>query len=198
MEIALEHDKPSAALRAYNNLTDFSMQDDRYAEAMTYTDDGLLLARRAGNRYWEQILLGQIYPRYALGQWDEVLARMDELLALQETRFARTAFSQGYIAFGSRIHIQRGDLQAGEHLLERLSEFEDSADAQERLEYGTAKVGLLAARGDHTGALELVRVMLDLRADFGWGDVRIKECLVEGIEAAFASGQPGWRRSSWT
>ncbi len=199
LEIALEHDKPSAALRAYNNLTDFSMQEDRYAEAMTYTDDGLLLARRAGNRYWEQILLGQIYPRYALGQWDEALARMDELLALQETRFARTAFSQGYLAFGSRIHIQRGDVQAGEQLLERMSEFEGSADAQERLEYGTAKIGLLAARGRP-------RWRAGPRQGHARtpGGLRMGRCPDQGMPGRRHRGRLrsrvslGWRRSSWT
>ena len=81
LAVAVEHDKPSAALRAHNNLVDFLSQDNRYTEAQRHVDDGLALARRVGNRYWEQIFLGFIYPRFALGPWDEALARDGRALA---------------------------------------------------------------------------------------------------------------------
>ena len=51
LEVALEHDKPSAALRAYYNLADSLSQVDRYEEADATVRDGLALARRVGNRY---------------------------------------------------------------------------------------------------------------------------------------------------
>ena len=50
LEVALEHDKPSAALRACYNLADCSAQADRYEEAADAVRDGLALARRVGNR----------------------------------------------------------------------------------------------------------------------------------------------------
>ena len=50
LEVALEHDKPSAALRAYYNLADTLCQADRYEEAVDAVRDGLALARRVGNR----------------------------------------------------------------------------------------------------------------------------------------------------
>jgi tetratricopeptide (TPR) repeat protein len=53
LEIALEHDKPSAALRAYYNLADLTVQIDRAPESAQLAEDGLALARRLGNRYWE-------------------------------------------------------------------------------------------------------------------------------------------------
>jgi tetratricopeptide (TPR) repeat protein len=58
LEIALEHDKPSAALRAYYNLADLTVQIDRAPESAQLAEDGLALARRLGNRYWEWSFLG--------------------------------------------------------------------------------------------------------------------------------------------
>ncbi len=188
LDIALEQDKPSAAMRAYNNLTDLTMQDDRYAEAARLDDEGLQLARRLGNRYWEQILLGHVYPRYALGEWDEVLRRMGQLRGLDESLHARSAFTQGYLSYGSRIFIHRGDISAADRLLATFVEFRDSADAQERLEFTAAEAAILQANGDHRGALDASDRVLALVHEFGWVDARIKESLVVGAEAAFALG----------
>ena len=79
LEVALEHDKPAAALRAYYNLADTLSRVDRHEEAAACLDDGITLARRVGNRYWEWNFRGQVYPAYALGRWDDVLAITSEL-----------------------------------------------------------------------------------------------------------------------
>src|SRR5207248_10467816 len=79
LEVALDHDKPSAALRAYFNVADQSVQMDRAHESAELARDGLALARRVGNRYWEWSLLGFAYPLFALGEWDEVLASEEGL-----------------------------------------------------------------------------------------------------------------------
>ena len=47
LAVAVEHDRPSAALRAHNNLGDFMCQDDRYAEAQRHIDEQFVLARRS-------------------------------------------------------------------------------------------------------------------------------------------------------
>ena len=79
LAIALEHDKPTAAQRAYNNLADLSDYDDRYPEAERMVGEGLSLSRRVGNWYWESSLLGHVYPKYALGRWDDLMASLDEI-----------------------------------------------------------------------------------------------------------------------
>ena len=58
LEVALENDKPTAALRAYFNLSDSLSNADRYEEAETTVRDGLAYARRIGNRYQELLFLG--------------------------------------------------------------------------------------------------------------------------------------------
>ena len=79
LEIALEHDVPSAALRAYYNLADCLLQFDRLEDARADVDRGLALARRVGNRYWERLTKSQVYPLMALGEWDELLARVGDI-----------------------------------------------------------------------------------------------------------------------
>ena len=73
LELAREHDKPSTSLRAGFNLADCLAQADRYDEGAEAVRDGLALARKVGNRYWEHAYLGQVYPFFASGAWDELV-----------------------------------------------------------------------------------------------------------------------------
>ena len=66
-------DKPSAALRAYNNVADILVQGDRYEEADQMLVEGIAYARKVGNRQWERSAARQIYAAFALGKWDGVL-----------------------------------------------------------------------------------------------------------------------------
>ena len=61
--------------RAYYNLADLMVQMDRAHESAELARDGLALARSVGNRYWEWSFLGFAYPLFALGDWDDVVAR---------------------------------------------------------------------------------------------------------------------------
>jgi tetratricopeptide (TPR) repeat protein len=80
LEIALDNDMSSAALRAYNNLAELLVGRDRLAEALDNYEQGLALARRTGNSLWLNLLLEAIpYPLYMLGRWDEALERANEL-----------------------------------------------------------------------------------------------------------------------
>jgi class 3 adenylate cyclase/tetratricopeptide (TPR) repeat protein len=186
--VAVDHDKPSAALRAHNNLADFLCQDDRYADAQRHVDDGLLLARRVGNRYWEQIFLGFSYPRFALGAWAEALTSMAELGGWDEHIRSRTAFTQGFVAFGVAIHVHQGDGAGAERLLSSFAILADSADVQERAEYMTASAIRLAASGDHAGARAAAESAIALGSHLGNNDYRVTESRVIATDAAIALG----------
>jgi tetratricopeptide (TPR) repeat protein len=186
LEVALDNDKPSAALRAYNNLVDLATGDDQYEEARGRVQSGITLARRVGNRRWEQILLGYIYPLYALGRWDEALASMAELPADEQE--PRTAFNQGYMAFGTAIHVHRGELDEAAGLVARFDEFERSADWQERAESASAKAWLFLGRGDPAEAFRQARSMLDVEDALAVSHHALKEVLVVGIQGAISSG----------
>src|SRR5439155_25818080 len=108
LEVALEHDKPSAALRAYNNVADLLIQGDRYEEAEQVFLEGIAFARRVGNRQWEMTLAGQVYPVFALGKWDGVLATAAELLdeELPGSRVAFTAVIGSAVAVNGHRGLQ--------------------------------------------------------------------------------------------
>jgi predicted ATPase/class 3 adenylate cyclase len=188
LNVAIEHDKPSAALRAHNNLADFQCQDARYAEAQRHIDEGLVLARRVGDRYWEQIFLGFIYPRFALGQWAEALAAMDELGGWDEHIRSRTAFTQGFVSFGVAIHLHQGDEAAADRLMSSFEVLADSADVQERAEYNTA----LAIRrwwgGDHRGSREAADAAILAAGELGPHDYRVIESRFIAVDSAIAIG----------
>jgi len=184
LQVALENDKPSAAMRAYNNLADTYGYLDQYVDAQRQVDDGVLLARRAGNRHWEKILSGTMYPRYALGDWQGVLAAMADLGGLDEQIQSRTAVTQGFVSFGAAIHAHRGDLPAAERLLTAFSDLADSADSQERMEYACAEAFVATARGELDRAGTAAEVAWGLHADIGELDYRVKEGFVIAVESA--------------
>ena len=83
---------------------DFTNGVDRYGDADRMVAEGLALARRVGDRYWESSLLGHVYAKYALGLWDELMASLDEIPP-GEFVTTRLGFNQGYVAFGAAVEV---------------------------------------------------------------------------------------------
>jgi class 3 adenylate cyclase/tetratricopeptide (TPR) repeat protein len=184
LELALEADKPSAALRAYNNLSDQLSQADRYEESAQLIADAIVFAHRLGNRLWERTLVGQVYPRYALGDWDAVLEHIPALLTedVQDSRLALSAMILPAVS----VHVHRGDLDDAEAIVAHLAELEGSADAQESSAYAAAKARALLARGDASAALRVAEQGLEARSTLGETTEFGKELLVVSLDAAFA------------
>jgi predicted ATPase/class 3 adenylate cyclase len=185
LSIALEHDKPSSALRALNNLVDLSNSSDQYAEADRLVDEGLSLARRIGNRFWESTLLGHVYPKYALGKWDDLLQSLDQIPEDEFLR-ARAGFGQGYVAFGTAVRVHRGELEEAVRRMSPFSELEESADVQEEVEYASGAATLRLGEGDPKEALRFAEVAIGGKGAMSLGHMSIKEAVVVGIEAAHA------------
>ena len=62
------------------NLADCLAQADRYEEAAAgRCATASSWPARSGNRYWEQAYLGQVYPFFAIGAWDELFEMIDQL-----------------------------------------------------------------------------------------------------------------------
>ncbi len=182
LDVALEHDKPSAALRAHFNLADALMRADRYEEAADSVRDGLALARRVGNRYWELMLLGQSYPMFALGRWDEVLAVSTELPEEQWTEL-RQAFGI-LVSVGTLVYVNRGSYEEAGRIVDAFAELENSPDIQERTSFGCGKSGLLLARGEATDALRIAEDAFRARDTMGVTIEYVKEAFVVAVEAA--------------
>ncbi len=184
LKVALESDIPSAALRAYFNLTELSLQFDRFEEGRGYVDRGLALSRRVGNRSWEWRFLGQIYPMLALGEWDEVMTSVGEWpeVSLAHDRSAFTAL----LANIPYIHIHRGELAEARQRFEQFAAAGISADVQERALHATGHALLLHAEGRHADALDAVEEALAAREDLGAGSEPFREGFVVALEAALA------------
>jgi predicted ATPase/class 3 adenylate cyclase len=183
LEVALEHDRPSAALRAFYNLADAALSlADRYEEAAETVRQGLAHARKVGDRYWEWSFLGFGYPFYALGVWDEVIAMWDELPHEDWTR-ARLAYGT-VLCSAVPVHVHRGRLDDARRMVESVGEFEHSADVQERSYYGSARAHLLLAEGELAEALRVSEGVFANRDALGVGADAIKEAFVLAVEAA--------------
>ncbi len=186
LEIALEHDIPTAALRGYNNVADFEARSDRYEQAAAGYRDGLALARRVGSRQQELMFLAQTYPLYALGAWDEALARAAEV---PEGLFSQTRFP--FVCFlGNSVSIQchRGELDAAEDLVRRYAVLRDSADLSERTGYAWPESQLRLARGEPAEALRLASAAWDTREAGGGNSESMKEAFAIAVHAALLTG----------
>jgi tetratricopeptide (TPR) repeat protein len=184
LEVALEHDKPSAALRAYYNLADSLARGDRFDEAAEVVREGLAFARRVGNRYWESAFMSSMYPPFALGHWDEVVAMRAELPE-EDWSQTRLAFL-GVLACWLPTQVNRGHVAEAEALLPLLSEFETSADVQENMCYAFARACVLLAQGRPAEALALAEAAIDGRAAMGISNEVIKESFVVAMAASLA------------
>ena len=186
LEVALEHDIPSAALRAYNNVADLEARADRYEQAAAGYRDGLALARRVGSRHNELMFLGQTYPLYALGSWDEAL---DQAAQVPGEAFSQTRFPFVCL-LGNSVSIlcHRGDLEAAEELIERYAVLRDSADVSERAGYAWPESQLRLARGDTAGALQVAGAAWETREAAGANSESIKEVFAIALRAALELG----------
>jgi len=183
LEVALENDKPSAALRAYYNLADMLPRSDRYDDAVALDRDGLALARRVGNRLWEGYFLGHGYPLVVLGEWDRALEMSADIDEASWTE-SRGAFI-GYLMMASLIRIHRGERDQAERLISLFAEMADSAEVQERMAYACCRAAVLLAAGELQEAVDSAEIALEARASLGVASEGVKEALVTAIEAAF-------------
>jgi len=189
LEIALEYDKPSAALRAYYNLADISVQADRARESADLARDGLALARKVGNRYWEWSFLGFAYPLYVLGDWDEVVAR--------EAGLPEGDWTQVRIAFTTLLtsilpaRVHRGQLEEARHLTRFVAELERSADMQELAQGRLAEAAFFFAEERYDEALRCAQLALELRHTIGIAFEAVRESFVVAVDAAIALDDHG-------
>ena len=186
LKVALEHDDSPAALRAYNNLADTLCNRDAYEEALQRCDEGLALARKAGNRMYETlILLESAYSLLLLGRWDEAATRVAEVPEAE----LDGAPALVLLASVPELEAARGHVEEAERVLAIGARFTQSTDVQERSAYAAARAAVSRAAGSHAEALAAAEEAIAAVDLLGWGSQVTKQGLVEAIEAAFALGQ---------
>ncbi len=185
LQVALDNDKPSASLRAYYNLADTLCHADRYEEAVDAVREGLALARRVGNRQQEWQFLGQVYPHFALGAWDELESMIAEI---PEEHWSEVRQAWPAILFGGIVNAFRGRPDDAETLISRCAEMESSADHQERAAFHLGRADLLLMAGDPAHALEAAELAFAERESMGITQEYSKQSFVTAVEAALALG----------
>ena len=183
LELAVEYDSAAAAARAYFNLADLVAQSDRYQEAREYVDDGLAQARRLGDRANEWQMLGQAYPLFALGEWDEVLERLAQIPSEQSG--AERIATSSFLLLGPILHVYRGDIDEAERVIAMIPGVDVSADIQELATYAVGRAVIERAKGNAAEALRWARESLAHIGESGPGAEQTKEGYVVAIEAAF-------------
>jgi tetratricopeptide (TPR) repeat protein len=182
LKVALEHDIPSAALRAYNNISFMHWALDRPDEAWAISRPGVELARRVGDRPWEwSLLLNGADALIYLGKWDEAQAVMEEVVASEgfDPALVRTE-----LISLNKLHVWRGDLEKAERLLESAGT-EGSEDVQTRSVAAIAWSMLLRAKGDYEDARRTIEPVVDTLGFIGMNTIT-REAFVEVLETLLA------------
>ena len=188
LKLALEHDLPSAALRAYLNLSDSLCRRDRYDEALEQDRLGLALARKIGNRVLEWRLIGEFaYPLFVTGQWEEAASLAAEIPQHE----AASRLAGGLLASLPEIHVARGNPDEARKLLARFAAFEASADVQEHAIHAAARAAVLHAEGRHADALVAGEEAFWARGELGADNQAVKAGFVWAVQAAFALADVG-------
>jgi tetratricopeptide (TPR) repeat protein len=187
LDVALDHEIPTAALRAYYNLTDAAIQVDSYREAMERIQAGLALARRVGHRDWEWQFVGQMYPQVALGEWDDVLETAEALPqdVIEDNRIAYN----GFLCTIPSIRVRRGALDEAKTSHAVFGDVEMSDDMQERATAAAGASIIARAEGRLEDALRDAQRALEARSELGIGHEAIKDAFVEAVEAAISLGR---------
>jgi tetratricopeptide (TPR) repeat protein len=179
LERALANDLHAAAFRAMNNLAVNYESSDQYVEAADMSDRGLELARRVGDRVWEEIfLLGPISALVLLGRWDAALAREFETEGVVE--------ELALLAPLVVTECARGDVTQARSRLDGAADLKVSDDAQARYGYLFAEAHVLRAEGRPQEALSAAESAAG--GGLGLTFLTMKLGFVEMLESAFALG----------
>jgi class 3 adenylate cyclase/tetratricopeptide (TPR) repeat protein len=189
LEVALEHDLTEAALRGYFNLSFLLGGRDRWADAAAADEAGVALARRRGNRQWEESFNGHLRAYgFLLGKWDAAdlpLAQLEEASWDELLWSVRLDYANAAVV----LNVERGKLATARAIIERAPT-EERAETQE---WGSILLGRAAlARGE--GRLEdALRLALDAAALGGTvGNFHpiFKQAIAAVLDAAVALGEP--------
>jgi class 3 adenylate cyclase/tetratricopeptide (TPR) repeat protein len=185
LEIALDNDMSSAALRAYNNLAELLVGRDRLGESLDHYEQGLALARRTGNSLWLNLLLEAIpYPLFMLGRWDEALERANEL-----PDWAGALELSALLTALPTICVNRGDnatLERVRHIA--LSAVEDSGDVQKMGGRAALMAVVDRAEGRPDSAFASAKVALHAGLEMGTDSPLVRLGFSEAVDSSLDLG----------
>jgi tetratricopeptide (TPR) repeat protein len=189
LKVALDHDRPLAAVRAYINLSNQMHELSRVQDGLNFQHDGIAFARRYGIRYAEWWLLGHRTSSYfELGDWEAAVATAGEIADPEDEPDAGVgaAIAAGWLI---RIHLARGESARAEELAATLWEpFVASSDVQTAVSAASVFSTIELGAGRFAEALERAEAGLVHRGELGPNHSALRSCWVNAIRAALALG----------
>jgi len=187
LEIALENDVPSSALRAYYNLACCQGYRAMFDASFRAAEDGLALARRLGDRFWEWNFVALlIYVRFLVGDWHVVLDLGEVVSHLED--FSTFRFAAVELLVLVHLHVARGQLDEANRVLDTFAPFGSSSDVQERASYLSASAAMLRVEGRLDEALTAALEACEFRTLLGPSFSGVCLGFFEAGQAALALG----------
>ncbi len=156
IELAEQHSMAEELARAQNNTGNVSLQWD-LADAEEHLQASLALARRAGNRYMEGLIAGNLSLLYLLqGRWQEM-----EALVAQWLDEAGDRPGTDFIHHAQAVLLaHRGRAEQAAAILPALAAWENSEDADIRSSWAAAVMVIAHYAGNSEEALNIGMQML--------------------------------------
>jgi class 3 adenylate cyclase/tetratricopeptide (TPR) repeat protein len=166
--------------RATNNLGVLLEDCELYAEVDPLMSEAEAQARQRGDRaQLASARLGSIPALVELGRWREALARAAEADELRASPGAR-----GDTILAARVRCEQGALDAADDLLRELEWQRSAQHAEHFSQFAAVEARLLRAHGRAAEALAAAERGLEHRQELEVASLKIKQCLVEALEAA--------------
>jgi tetratricopeptide (TPR) repeat protein len=185
LQVALDNDVPSAALRSYCNVADSFSRIDRDLDAVVELRSALALARKIGDRVNERYAISELVGAlYRIGEWHEAAdhlasASREEVSSGRLLSMAETAI---------HLHIQRGDVDGAEAILGDCSAWAASSDVQTRNAHTALGISVDAAAGRYQKAFDAAAALVS-DGSLDLSDEAAKKGFVDGMEAAVRAGR---------
>ena len=186
LELALDNEVATAAMRAYNNLSYVTMNSDRYDEARAFQESGLALGERlgfAGHTYFLRAHLE--WNRFQRGDWQPLEAMVTEIEGMGPTAFYGGA--EGLLAPSIRYLTARGEIERANELGSRFLGDPDVGDEQTKAFRLNILSAIANGQGRFADGLELARRTLGYVESLGLYHDMIQWAFVDALEAALAA-----------
>jgi class 3 adenylate cyclase/tetratricopeptide (TPR) repeat protein len=191
LEVALEHELPVTALRAYVNTSVLLQDRDDYEEAERLVREGMAYAERYGINAMRLFLMGHlIYVLYFTGGWDEALdvwSRLPDPSESSEAEIGRIVSAFGAMS----IHAARGELEATFEIAEVTDRVADSTDMQDVATHRGTLAFIARHQGDLDRAFQMADEALAALPSLGVTHASVRASLIEGLEGAMLAADQG-------
>jgi class 3 adenylate cyclase/tetratricopeptide (TPR) repeat protein len=187
LRVALEGGVPSAAMRAYFNLSFERQGVDDFGH--DYDRDGLEIAERGGDQQWRRSFLMHLaYAAHELGDWDTSLRFATEI---EESPGAEDdLFAQAVVTTRANVQARRGQLALARESLSGVKYDEAESDDQKRAILWWARSELLAAEARYSDAAAAAREAIRMHESVGFGHPAVKSAILLETWCALRAGDP--------